>query len=317
MNSKIIGSGGYLPSKVLKNSELEGFLDTNDEWIRSRTGILQRHIAAKEELASDMAFAAASDAIRDANIDKSAIELVIVCTTTPDNSFPSTATKLQGALGLGNVPAFDFQTVCSGFVYGLQISNSLISSGKYKTILLVCAEKMSSLIDWQDRSTCILFGDGAGAIILQTSDSSSGLIDSKIYADGSYYDILYTDGGVGMTGNSGVIQMKGQILFKHAVEKMSASVSEIIKINNIDLAEIDYFISHQANSRIIDSVAEHLNLNRDKVVKTIDKHANCSAASIPLALWELKKSKTLKQNDLILFVAIGAGLTWGSALLRW
>jgi len=317
MNSKIIGCGGYLPTKILKNHELESFLDTSDEWIKSRTGISQRHIAEKDELASHMALEAASGAINDAGLENSEIDIVIVCTTTPDNSFPSTATKLQALLNLGNVPAFDFQTVCSGFIYGLQIADGLISSGKYKTILLVCAEKMSSLVDWQDRSTCILFGDGAGAIILQATSTNSGLIDSKIYANGSYYDILHTNGGIGMTGSSGTIQMKGQTLFKHAVEKMSSSITEIIKANHVSLDEVKYLIPHQANSRIIDSVAQQLNFDKNKVVKTINKHANCSAASIPLALWELKKMQALKENDLILLTAIGAGLTWGSALIHW
>lgn len=317
MTCKIIGCGGYLPSKIVSNDELAKFVDTNDEWIRTRTGISQRHIAGDTEYTSHIALKAAEKAIADASVSVNEIDLIITCTTTPDNSFPSVATKLQGYLGLINVPSFDLQAVCAGFVYGVQVANSLISSGKYKTILLIGAEKMTSLLDWEDRATCVLFGDGAGSVILQRSDDNSGVIDSNIFSSGADYEILYTNGGVSMNGSSGKIIMQGQKLFRLAVEKMHQSIEELLRNNNFTVNDIDYFIPHQANIRIINKLAELLNVEDHKVVKTVEKHANCSAASIPLALSTLKASNKIKKGDIILFSAIGAGLTWGSALLRW
>lgn len=329
MASRIIGCGSYLPKRVMYNSDLEKIVETSDEWIRTRTGIGQRHIAEEGEYSSHMAFAAAQKAIEDAGIALDDIDLVMVSTTTPDNSFPSTATKLQGYLNLGSVPSFDLQAVCAGFVYGLQVADSLLCSGLYNTILYVCSEKMSSLLDWTDRSTCVLFGDGAGAVILQSSESkdlqrvgdvatvASGIIDSKIYSDGSLFDILYTSGGVSSSGQAGKVQMQGPVLFKHAIDKMSSCVLEILAKNGLSVDDITYFIPHQANLRIIDGLAQRLEFDDDKIIKTVDRHANCSAASIPLALAELKKSGKIKTGDIILFTAIGAGLTWGSVLLRW
>ncbi|QQV75655.1 3-oxoacyl-[acyl-carrier-protein] synthase 3 [Rickettsia tillamookensis] len=317
MTCKIIGCGGYLPSKIVSNDELAKFVDTNDEWIRTRTGITQRHIADDNEYTSHLALKSAKKAIIDARISASDIDLIITCTTTPDNSFPSVATKLQGYLGLTNIPSFDLQAVCAGFVYGLQVANSLISSGKYKTILLIGAEKMTSLLDWNDRTTCVLFGDGAGSVILQRSSDDSGLIDSNIFSSGADYEILYTNGGVSMNGISGKIVMQGQKLFRHAIEKMQQSIEDLLRANQFSVSDIDYFIPHQANIRIINKLAESLNLPEHKIIKTVEKHANCSAASIPLALSTLKTSDKIKKGDILLFSAIGAGLTWGSALIRW
>lgn len=317
MASKIIGCGGYLPSRIVTNTDLEKTIDTSDEWIKSRTGIAQRHIAASDEYSSHMAHKAAKAAIKDANINPKDIDLIIVCTNTPDNSFPSVANKLQGYLGLGEIPSFDIQAICSGFIYGTQVADNMIKSGKYKTVLLVCSEKMSSLLDWQDRSTCVLFGDGAGAIILRQDNSNSGIIDSNIYSDGSMYDILYTNGGVSMNGKSGHIQMKGSEVFKKAIEKMSASVESILASNNLSINDIDYFVPHQANQRIINAIANKFDLSKEKVIVTIEKHANCSAASIPLALSELKSTKGIERGKLIVFTAFGAGATWGSILVRW
>lgn len=317
MASRIIGCGGYLPSKIVTNADLEKTIDTSDEWIRSRTGIGQRHIAASDEYSSHMAHKAANAAIKDANIDPKDIDLIIACTNTPDNSFPSVANKLQGYLGLGEIPSFDIQAICSGFVYGTQVADNMIKSGKYKTVLLVCSEKMSSLLDWQDRSTCVLFGDGAGAIILKQDDSKSGIIDSDIYSDGSMYDILYTDGGVSMNGRSGNVQMKGSEVFKKAVEKMSESVKSLLESNKLGIQDIDFLVPHQANQRIISSIANKFNLPDEKVIVTIEKHANCSAASIPLALSELKSTKGIERGKLVVFTAFGAGTTWGSILVRW
>lgn len=317
MACTIVGCGSYLPQLVVSNVELAKRVDTNDEWIRSRTGIEQRHIAADGEYASHLALEASKAAILDGGIAATDIDLIINCTTTPDNSFPSVATKLQGYLKIGNIPSFDLQAVCSGFIYGLHVADSLIASGKYNTILLVCSEKMSSILDWTDRATCILFGDGAGAVVLQRSTDKSGVIDSLIYSNGTYADILFTDGGVSMNGLAGKIRMNGREVFRHAIEKISSSIEEILSKNNLTLNDIDHFIPHQANIRIIDAITERLQFDHNKVVKAVAKHANCSAASIPLALNDLKGLNNVKKGDVILFAAIGAGLTWGSALVRW
>ncbi len=317
MASRIIGCGGYLPEKVLTNDDLAKFIDTSDEWIRTRTGICQRHIAADDEFTSHMAHKAALAAVKDAKINLKDIDLIIVCSNTPDNSFPSVANKLQGYLNLQHIPSFDIQAICSGFIYGMHVADSMIKSGKYKTVLLVCADKMSSLLDWQDRSTCVLFGDGAGAVILQHCNSNAGIIDSNIYSDGSMYDILYTDGGVSMKGKSGTVQRKGQEVFRRAVEKMSESVKQLLESNGMSLSDVDYLVPHQANLRIIDSIASRFEIDSNKVVITIEKHANCSAASIPLALSELKSLKGIKPGEILVFTAFGAGATWGSVILRW
>lgn len=319
MASKIIGTGGYLPEQIVTNLDLEQSIDTSDEWIRSRTGITQRHIAADDEFTSHLGYKAALNAINNAGISKDEIDLIITCTNTPDTTFPSTANKIHNYLDFGSkkVPSFDMQAICAGFVYGLQVADSMIKSGKYKTVLLICADKMSSILDWQDRKTCVLFGDGAGAIILQASESDSGIIDCDIFSDGSLCDILYTDGGVSSTGKSGVVQMAGQEVFKHATQKMSISVQNILAKNSMALDEITYFIPHQANLRIINNIINQFNIDPNKVVVTVDKHANCSAASIPLALSQLELTKSLKSGDILLFTAFGAGATWGSAIVRW
>ncbi len=317
MASKIIGCGGYLPEKVLTNDDLAKFIDTSDEWIRTRTGIRQRHIAAEGEFTSHMAHKAALAAIKDANINPKDIDLIVVCSNTPDNSFPGVANKLQGYLDLGQVPSFDIQAICSGFIYGIHVVDSMIKSGKYKAVLLVCADKMSALLDWQDRSTCVLFGDGAGAVILQHCDSNAGVIDSNIYSDGSMYDILYTDGGVSTNGKSGRVQMKGQEVFRRAIEKMSESVKQLLEVNGMSLSDIDHLVPHQANLRIIDGIAARFDIDSNKIVTTIERHANCSAASIPLALSELKSLKGIKPGKIVMFTAFGAGATWGAAIVRW
>ena len=317
MACKIIGCGSYLPKRIVSNAELSLLVDTNDEWISSRTGILQRHIADDSEYTSHLAVKASRKAIEDAGIEISSIDLIIVCTTTPDNSFPSVACKLQSYLGLGTIPAFDLQAVCAGFIYGLHVADSLIKTRKYKTILLVGAEKMSSLLNWQDRSTCVLFGDGAGAVILQYSEDNHGIMDSNIYSNGSYWDVLYTDGGICINGESGKIKMKGQEVFRQAVEKMTQSVEDILHNNNLTIKDVSYFIPHQANIRIIDAINERLKIDPSKIVKTVGKHANTSAASIPLALSSLKSRVNLKKDDILVFTDIGAGLTWGAVLIRW
>ncbi|NRB11165.1 MAG: ketoacyl-ACP synthase III [Rickettsiaceae bacterium] len=318
MASRIIGCGSYLPEKIITNQDLEKSLDTTDEWIKTRTGITKRHIAADEELTSDMALKAARNAIKDAAIAEADIDLIIVCTNTGEKAFPSVANKLQGALGIKRAPSFDLQAICSGFVYGMSVADNMLKSGKYRTVLLVGAEKMSKVVDWTDRKTCILFGDGAGAVILQQDDSNRGIIDSNIYSDGTLYDILYTESTVDDSGiQQSSIAMKGQELFKHAVQKMSESVKLILKDNDLTTSDIDYFIPHQANVRIINSVADKFDIDKSKVIITADKHANCSAASIPLALSDLKSKGNLKAGDIMVFTAFGAGLAWGALIIRW
>lgn len=318
MGSRIIGCSGYLPPKVVTNKDLEKTIDTSHEWIVSRTGINQRHIAEQDQYTSHMAYKAAEAAILDSGINSDEIDLLIVCTNTPDNSFPGVANKIQSQLGLRNIPSFDLQAICSGFIYGMHVADSMMLSGKYRTVLLVCADKMSSLLDWSDRSTCVLFGDGAGAVILQKDkDVDSGIIDSHLYSDGSMYDILHTNGGVSMSQTSGNIAMKGPELFKKAVEKMSESVEIILDAHDLNVSDVDYIIPHQANIRIINSVANRLGISTDKFVITIEKHANCSAASIPLALADLRSTTNIESGKLILFTAFGAGTSWGSVLVKW
>ncbi|MDF2964844.1 MAG: 3-oxoacyl-(acyl carrier protein) synthase [Rickettsiaceae bacterium] len=318
MGSKIIGCGSYLPEKEVTNKDLTSILDTTEEWIESRTGILKRYIAAEDELTSHIAFKAAERAIAAARIDKDTIDLIIVATTTPDNTFPATATKLQSLLNLKKCPSFDVQAVCSGFIYGLHLANSLIKTKAAKTLLLVGAEKMSSVLDWSDRSTAILFGDGAGAIIITEDDrGNSDIIDSHIFSSGEHFDLLFTDGGVALNGLAGKIRMKGREVFRHAVEKMSDAVFSLLAKHNISLSEVDHFIPHQANIRIIEALAERLNFPHEKIVKTVSFHANCSAASIPLALDYAHSQGLIKRGDLIMTSAIGAGLTWGAALIRY
>lgn len=316
-SSVIIGTGSYLPSRVLSNDELSSMVDTSDEWIISRTGIKQRHIAADGEFTSDLATAAARKAIEAAKISPQAVDMIIVCTTTPDSTFPSVATKVQAKLGIKNSAAFDIQAVCSGFVYGLTIADSFIKSGSAKNILVIGAETMSKLVDWKDRNTCVLFGDGAGAVVLQASDKHQGIIACQINADGAHESILYTDGGPSTTQTSGVMKMLGKEVFKHAVEKMSQTLLDLLAKSNHSKEDVDWIIPHQANARILDAIATRLSFPREKMVMTLDMQANTSAATIPLALDHHVKAGMLKSNDLIMLTALGGGITWGGVILRW
>jgi len=317
--SKIIGVGSYLPHNLVSNEDLAKIVpDVDSEWIERRTGITCRHFAQKGELTSHMAIQASLLAIADARINPNQIDIIIVATTTPDNTFPSVATKIQTALDITRpIPSFDLQAVCAGFVYGMETVENFINSEKYNTALLVGADRMSSVLDMSQRNCSVLFGDGAGACIITKSNDSSKIIASKIYSDGSLFSILYTDGGVGSNGSGGIVQMQGKEVFRHAIDKMSASIQEILQSSKVTIDEIDFLIPHQANVRIIDGIATTLHFPDAKIIKTVSKHANCSAASIPLALDELKQSGRLKRGDLILMTALGAGLTWGSMLLRW
>ena len=307
MFSKIIGTGGYLPKKIVTNKDLESTVDTTDEWIVERTGIKQRHIAEENETTSSMAVQASIDALSSANIQPEDIDLIIVATTTPDQIFPSTACIVQNKLKI-KAPAFDIQAACTGFVYAVSIADNYIKTGLNKNILVIGAEKYSNLLDWNDRSTCVLFGDGAGAVIL-SAQSEPGIISTHIHADGKYNDLLSVE--------NNHIKMKGNEVFKVAVNTLSKLVDETLSINNMTKSDIDWLVPHQANLRIIKAAAKKLSMSLDQVVVTVDKHANTSAASIPLALNEAVKDGRIKSDQVILLEAFGSGFTWGSVLLRY
>ncbi|MBT7523354.1 MAG: ketoacyl-ACP synthase III [Gammaproteobacteria bacterium] len=307
MYSKIIGTGGYLPKKILTNKDLESIVDTTDEWILERTGIKQRHIAEENETTSSMATQASLDAINSAGIKESDIDLIIVATTTPDQIFPSTACIVQNKLNI-KAPAFDVQAACTGFIYALSIADNYIKTGMNKNVLVIGAEKYSNLLDWSDRSTCVLFGDGAGAVVL-SAQSKEGIISSHIHADGQYNDLLSVE--------NSHIKMKGNEVFKVAVNTLSKLVDETLTKNNMKKSDIDWLVPHQANLRIIKAAARKLSMPIDKVVVTVDNHANTSAASIPLALNEAVKDGRIKSDQVILLEAFGSGFTWGSVLLRY
>ncbi len=316
--SKIVACGAYLPEKILSNDDVAKIVDTSDEWIRERTGITQRHIAAEGELTSDLGYQAALSALNNTKLQATDLDLIIVATTTPDNIFPATATKIQHKLGMQHGFAFDVQAVCSGFVYALTVADNFIKSGRIKNALVIGAETLSRILNWEDRNSCVLFGDGAGAVIVSaSSDSSSDILDYELHSDGQFYEILNTDGGPSLTGGPGQITMQGREVFKQAVTKMSKTVSDIIERNNLNVADIKYVVPHQANQRILSAVAKKLNITEDKLVSTVAQHANTSAASIPLALYETLRNNNLDRGDHIIFEALGAGLTWGSVLVKW
>ncbi len=316
--SHIISSGSYLPEKIMTNNDLAKMVDTSDEWIFQRSGIKSRHIAAKDQSSSDMAVRAAQKALDDAGLKACDIDGIIVATTTPDQTFPSVAVSVQAAIGAPVGLAFDVQAVCTGFVYALAVADNFIKAGQLKRILVIGAEKMSSILDWSDRTTCVLFGDGAGAVILEACEGGQGkgVLSTHLYADGNMRDLLYTNGGVSTTGTSGHIVMQGREVFKHAVNLMAQAVNAALDENNISAEQIDWLIPHQANSRIIESTAKKLSLPMERVILTVENHGNTSAASIPLAFDEARKSGKAKTGDLVLFEALGGGLTWGSALVR-
>jgi len=314
--SKISGFGHFLPKKILSNEDLKKLVDTSDEWIYSRTGIKQRHIAEDSELTSNLAINAALSAFKDSKIKPKDIDCIIVATTTPDNTFPSTATKVQNFFKLKDIPSFDIQAVCSGFIYGLQISDSFIKSEKFKNILLIGAETLSKIVDWDDRRTCVLFGDGAGSIILSADKKKNGILSAKIHSDGEWIDSLYADGGPSLNQKVGKIRMKGQDIFKQAVNKLSQATIDALKECKLSKKDIDWFVPHQANQRIILSTAKKLGIDENKTISTVINHANTSAASIPLAISSSIKSGKIKKNDILALCAIGGGLTWGSCILK-
>ena len=321
IRSRIIGCGTSLPSNIVTNDDLAKKVDTSDEWIRERTGIRQRHIALPHEKTSDFALGAARAALTDAGIDAGELDMIICATTTPDESFPATATIVQARLGMSHGAAFDVQAVCSGFIYGLAVADSLIRTGAARTILLIGAETMSRLLDWNDRTTCVLFGDGAGAVVLQAhegvgTNDDQGVLNTRIFSDGRLHDMLYADGGVSSTQDAGKLRMQGKDVFKHAVTNIAAAITASAEAANIPLDQIDWFVPHQANQRILDGTARKLGIDANKVISTVALHGNTSAASVPLALSEAWHDGRIRRGDLVLLEALGGGLTWGSALVR-
>jgi 3-oxoacyl-[acyl-carrier-protein] synthase-3 len=322
LRSVVKGYGAYLPAKILTNAELEKTIETNDSWIVERTGIRQRHIAAEGEYTSHLAMKAAQAALARANLAANDIDLLILATTTPDESMPSTATKVQHLLGMTQGAAFDLAAACSGFVYGLATADAYIRSGQAKRVLVIGAETFSRLVDWNDRATCILFGDGAGAVVLEAEEGKGnaadrGILFTKLYSDGQYNSILRTTGGISSGRDVGYVTMAGKEVFRHAVAKMSDVVTEGLNALSLQAANADWVIPHQANSRILDSVAKRLELGKEKMISTVAEHANTSAASIPLALSVAADQGKIKRGQLLVMPALGAGLTWGACILRW
>ena len=317
--SKIIGVGGYLPNKVLTNNDLSKDVDTSDEWIIERTGIKERRIADESETTSSLGIEAAKRAIQNAGISSKDIDLIVVATATPDNTFPATATSIQSGLGIKKGYAYDVQAVCSGFVYALELADNAIRLGKANYALVIGSETFSRIIDWQDRSTCVLFGDGSGAVILKSTDeeSSSSILSNHLYSDGDYKEMLFVDGGPSTSNNVGLLRMDGSGVFKHAVKKISSAIIDALEANDMTIEDVDWFVPHQANSRILEAVANKININKEKIIVTVDKHANTSAASIPLALNEANKNNQIKKGNIVLLAAMGGGFTWGSSLIRW
>jgi 3-oxoacyl-[acyl-carrier-protein] synthase III len=322
LRSVVLGCGSYLPQRILTNAELAARIDTSDEWIVQRTGIRERHIAADDEFTSHLAIKAANAALANAGIDAQAIDLIVLATSTPDNTFPATAVAVQNALGITRGAAFDLQAVCSGFVFALATADNFLRAGAFKRALVVGAETFSRILDWNDRGTCVLFGDGAGAIVLEAQEqpgqsSDRGVLTTHLRSDGRHKAKLFVDGGPGSTRTVGHLRMEGREVFKHAVGMITDVIVDAFNATGLSADDITWFIPHQANKRIIDASAHKLHIAPQKVVLTVDLHGNTSAASIPLALSVAVKDGRVKRGDLVLFEAMGGGFTWGSALVRW
>ncbi len=322
IRSIISGCGSYLPENIVTNKQMEERVDTTDQWIIERTGIKQRHIAAEGELTSDLAIAAARKALKSADLEASDIDLIVLATSTPDQTFPATATKVQAALGMTKGAAFDIQAVCSGFIYALATADNFIKAGQVKHALVIGAETFSRILDWEDRASCVLFGDGAGAVVIsaqegQGTNKDQGILSSHLHSDGRYNDLLYVDGGVSSTQSAGFLRMKGKEVFRHAVVNLANVVKEALEYNDMSADDVDMVIPHQANKRILDATIRKLKINPDKVAVTVHKHANTSAASIPLALDEMVKENRIARGDIVVLEAMGGGFTWGSCLIRW
>lgn len=322
IRSVVLGCGGYLPEKVMTNAELSQLVETSDEWITQRTGIRQRHIAADGELTSDLGTRAARAALEAADLTADDIDLIVMATATPDNTFPASAVTVQQALGMNHGAAFDVQAVCSGFLFALTTADALIRSGQARRAVVIGAETFSRILDWEDRSTCVLFGDGAGAVVIEGESlpgwrSDRGVLSAHLRSDGRFKEKLFVDGGPSSTGTVGHLRMEGREVFKHAVGMVSDVIEDAFAATGFTAADIDWFVPHQANIRIIDATAKKLGIPIEKVIRTVDRHGNTSAASIPLALWEASTDGRIKRGDLLLLEAMGGGFTWGAVLLRW
>ncbi len=320
--SVIAGCGAYLPERVLTNRDLAQRVDTSDEWIFQRTGIRQRHVADDGEKTSDLATAAAREALASADLEAGEIDLIVLATATPDRTFPSTATMVQSLLGMTRGAAFDVQAVCSGFIYSVNVADNFIRLGQADNVLVIGAETFSRLLDWEDRSTCVLFGDGAGALVLSGREGNGGAADrgvlaTCIHSDGRQHDLLFADGGPSSTGTVGHVRMKGREVFKHAVKNLASVVGEVLELADLDRSEIDWLVPHQANSRIIETTARKLRLPDDKIIVTVDRHGNTSAASVPLALADAVNDERIAEGDVVVLEAMGSGFTWGASVIRW
>jgi 3-oxoacyl-[acyl-carrier-protein] synthase-3 len=322
IRSQVAGVGAYLPSRVVTNLELAAQLETSDDWIRERTGIRERRIAADGECTSDLAFAAAQEALQSAGVSASSVDMIVLATATPDETFPATATTVQARLGMTRGAAFDLQAVCSGFVYALSVADNFIKAGQAKSCLVIGAETFSRILDWSDRTTAVLFGDGAGALLLTAGEgkgaaSDRGILTSHLFSDGRHHDLLYVDGGPSKTRTTGHLRMEGREVFRHAVTNMSEAIETALAACSLTASDIDWFVPHQANQRILDATARKVGVHPSRVVSTVAQHANTSAASVPLALHTAVRDGRIKQGDLVLVEAMGGGFTWGSGLIRW
>ena len=318
IRSVYLGAGSYLPERVMTNDDLSKIVDTSDDWIRERTGIKRRHIASEGETTADLGEAAGRRAMAAAGIGPDDIDLIIVATTTPDHTFPSVASMIQARLGVTRGAAFDVQAVCTGFLYALSTADHFLRGGGAKTALVIGAETMSRLLDWDDRTTCVLFGDGAGAMVLQARecDAPAGVLATYLRSDGRHKDLLYVDGGPSTTGTTGHLRMQGNQVFRYAVTHISEAMETLLAQADVSIDDVDWFVPHQANQRILDGVAKRLGIARGKVVSTVGEHGNTSAASVPLAFDEARRDGRIKAGDLVLMEALGGGLTWGAALMR-
>lgn len=320
IRSIIRGTGGYLPERVLTNAEMSNIVETSDQWIRDRTGITQRYIAADDQVTSDLAVEAAKVALANAGIDASQVDLIVLATTTPDKTFPATATAVQAKLGISGGAAFDVQAVCSGFLFALATADSMLKNGLFKTALVIGAETFTRILDWSDRGTCVLFGDGAGALVMTAEDAATagdrGVLTHHIRTDGTKSDLLHVDGGVSSTGTVGHVRMIGNQVFKHAVKNISDAIESVYAETGLTSNDVDWFVPHQANQRILDGVAKRMKLDESKVVSTVALHGNTSAASIPLALHTAVSDGRIKQGHLVLSEAMGGGFSWGASLFR-
>ncbi|WP_281384604.1 beta-ketoacyl-ACP synthase III [Nitrospirillum iridis] len=321
MRSVIVGCGSYLPARIVTNDELARTVDTSDEWITQRTGIRSRHIAAEGEKTSDLALKAAQAALAHGGVAVDEVDLIVLATATPDQTFPATAAKVQAALGMTRGAAFDVQAVCSGFIYALSVADNFIKAGQARTVLVIGAETFSRILDWTDRTTCVLFGDGAGAVVLRAEEGQGtsedrGILSTHLHSDGRHHDLLYVDGGPSSTQTVGHVRMAGQEVFKHAVVNLAEVVGEALAANGLTPGDLDWLVPHQANRRIIESTGRKLKLDPSRVVMTVDHHGNTSAASIPLALCEAVTDGRIQRGELVLLEAMGGGFTWGAALVR-